>query len=502
MAVRAQHLLLAVLAVTAVALVLVPPSRAATPGIYWGALIDDHLTGTSPPYDMTAVDAFESLVGKQVSLVEFSLPWAQCATLPCRFDPFPAKQMQAIRDHGSIPFFGWASYSQPLSENQPDFQLSKIIDGDYDAFIRQWAQDARAWGHPFFLNFNWEMNLAGIWTYVETVNGNRRGDYVKAWRHVHDIIESEGAKNVTWVWCPNSAYDAASSDIAPLYPGDAYVDWTCIDAYNWPWNWQSFADMLGPTYDMVQAIAPDKPMLMGETASTEKGGSKSAWITDMLERQIPARFPNLKGFVWFEKKEAILGENSPSGWEVESSPSALAAFQNGIASPLYAGATFGSLNESPIPPLTPVVLPPKPDDRGGGPVIDDGPCRTAAQQRTAACRRGAIIRGLKVKPRIRRTLDDTLPAAPSGASISFQLLTEAQVTLRFSRWSGGRYRSVPGAITLAMTKGKRAIAFSGRLAARRTLPAGRYRMTAGAVDSVGRQAKSVGATFVLYAPGR
>ncbi len=254
--------------------------------------------------------------------------------------------------------------------------------------------------------------------------------------------------------------------------------------------------MLGPTYDMVQAIAPDKPMLMGETASTEKGGSKSAWVKDMLEQQIPKRFPNLKGFVWFEKREAILDENSPSGWEVESSPSALAAFTKGIASPIYAGATFANLSASPIPPLTPVTLPPKPDD-DNPPVIDDGPCATAEQRRTAACRRGAVIVNLKAKARIARTLKQTLPTAQSSASFTFRLLTPAQVTLRFSRFSKGRYRVVPGSVTLPMTEGKRAIAFGGRLGPGRTLARGRYTVTMGAVDSIGRRAKSVSAKFIL-----
>ena len=37
-----------------------------------------------------------------------------------------------------------------------------------------------------------------------SLNGNSPGDYVKMWRHVHDIFEAEGANQyVIWVWAPN-----------------------------------------------------------------------------------------------------------------------------------------------------------------------------------------------------------------------------------------------------------------------------------------------------------
>ena len=43
---------------------------------------------------------------------------------------------------------------------------------DFDAFITQWATDAKNWGHPFFLRFDWEMN--GNWQFPWSVqlNGN------------------------------------------------------------------------------------------------------------------------------------------------------------------------------------------------------------------------------------------------------------------------------------------------------------------------------------------
>ena len=97
-------------------------------------------------------------------------------------------------------------------------------------YLRQYASEAKAWGHPFFLRFASEMN--GSWvSWSERHSGNSAGQFVQAWRHVHDIFTSVGATNVTWVWCPNTE-NAYTTPLEDLYPGNAYVDWAGIDGYN------------------------------------------------------------------------------------------------------------------------------------------------------------------------------------------------------------------------------------------------------------------------------
>ena len=343
-------------------LALAGPARAAD--VYWGANIGEHLTGGSPPYDMNAADQFEGMVGKQMSIIHFVQAWGDCSATPCTLRKFPAKQMEAVRQRGAIPLFGWVSFSTPqTTSSQPDFQLRDVIAGNYDAYIRQWAQDAKAWGHPFFLDLNPEMNLGSTWPYVEERNDNRPGEYVKMWRHVHDIFRAEGVQNATWTWCANIEFPG-SAPLAPLYPGDEYVDWTCMDGYNWYWGWKTPGEVFGATYDKIQGIAPDKPVLIGETASTEKGGSKAGWIRDFLGNQLPRRLPNVKGFVWYEKKDALV-KADPDGWLIESSESARAAFAAGIASPYFAEPAFKDLPGTTIQPLSPLVKP-KPGGSSGG----------------------------------------------------------------------------------------------------------------------------------------
>lgn len=533
MSLRAPNILVAALLAMCLHLVLAAPAGAAS--VYWGANIGPHLNGASPPYDMDAADIFEGMARKRMSLIEYSLPWADCNSTPCTFHRFPRTQMESIRRRGSIPVFGWASYSQPLQPDQPEFQLSKITGGAYDPYLREWAAAAREWGKAFFMVFDWEMNLDGVWPYEEGASGNRAGDFVKMWRHVHDIFRQEGANNVTWTWCPNVEFPG-SADLRSLYPGDAYVDWTCIDGYNWSWGWRWFADVFGSTYDVVQAIAPSKPILIGETASTEKNGSKAAWITDMLSVQLPRRFPNVKGVVWFEKEDIYSGEN----WVIGTSPSSQEAFAAGIASPYYAGATFGDV-ASPIPPLSPIVTknetdpvdaPTSPGERTSASscrlVLGKMTCSTRCVvrkskttgkrvlvcpktkrcvarrskktgKRVLVCRKLPLIRALRTDTRIRAGF--SLPSAirAANAPIRFTLNRDARVTLRFALRDRrtGRYSPVSGSIRLRLKKGRRGVLLAGRLSEKTTLEPGRYRVSVTATDVKRRKSRTVRSTFTL-----
>ncbi len=319
----------------------VPAPHLATapdPGpVYWGAWIGSHLTGTEAPWDTSAIDLFEQHAGKRLSLVNFSSPFANCYSLPCRSYSFPAGEFSTIRSRGAIPFFSWANNALPVSGDQSAYQLADVLAGRHDSYIRAWATAARNWGHPFFLRFNWEMN--GRWfPWSEGVNGNQPGEYVAAWRHVHDLFTSVGATNTTWVWCPNIDPGRRMQPFAELYPGDDYVDWTCLDGYNWNTPRRSFAELFRTSYDEIsETIAPGKPMIIGETGSTEAGGSKAQWITDMFQ-SLATTFPKVRGLQWFNKHDDGMD------WPIETSAAATAAFAAGIRSSRYTTNNYARLD--------------------------------------------------------------------------------------------------------------------------------------------------------------
>jgi hypothetical protein len=326
------------------------PEQGTGEPVYWGATIGSQLTGGQAPWDMTAVSKFEEMTHKRASAIQFFQPFANCSS-SCSFYGFPTTPLENVRQHGAIPVLSWSSQSIPSSLSEPNFQLSDLIEGRYDTYIREFATAAKAWGHPFFLRFDWEMN--GNWfPWSEGVNGNRSGEFVTAWRHVHDIFAAVGATNATWVWCPNVDYNNTLQSLGSMYPGSAYVDWTGLDGYNWgtnpvkPGGWKTFDQVYRSTYRyIVENVASTKPMMIGEAASTEDGGSKASWIREMLTK-IPTEYPKIRALLWFDKLDDGMD------WPIESSTTATNAFAEGIQSPVYASNTFSTLGFGPVHPAS------------------------------------------------------------------------------------------------------------------------------------------------------
>jgi hypothetical protein len=313
-------------------------SKSLSPSIYWGAYIDGSQTysflygGTwsnapwCDPGTQCALQRFEQNVGKRVSIEHYGQP-------PPWISPFDPGTAALVVRRGDIP---------AIDMSTGDARLAAIAAGNYDASITAWAQAAKAFGHPFFLLLDEEMN--GSWyPYSAGSNGNTAASFVAAWRHMHDLFVAAGATNVTWVWCPNVDVDGSTAPFGQFYPGDDYVDWTGLNGYNWgaP-GWTSFARLFGSSYDALRRVAPAKPIMIGETASAESGGSKASWITNALEVQLPQRFPQIKALLWFDWR--IYEKDAWWPWEVESSPASQDAFASAIGSSYYApGGTFGKL---------------------------------------------------------------------------------------------------------------------------------------------------------------
>jgi mannan endo-1,4-beta-mannosidase len=319
---------------------------------YWGAWIGSQLTGGQPPWDMSAVGRFSELTGKAPSLLEFAAPFANCGSPPCSFYSFPRYEMETIRLFGAIPFFSWGAQATPVpaDANLPDFQLSDLANGAYDSYIREFAEEAREWGHPFFLRFDWEMN--GDWfPWGAGANGNLPGDFIPAWQRVHDIFIQAGATNATWVWCPYAyAGKPPLGSLASYYPGDAYVDWTCLDGYNWAQNgvnsqpWHDFEEIFGHAYrTIVRKIAPTKPMVLAEMGSGGGPRAKATWMKDMF-KQLRTKYRRIRGLIWFEQVDRGVQ------WPIESSGAATAAFRRGISQSSFEPNAFPALSGAPIAP--------------------------------------------------------------------------------------------------------------------------------------------------------
>jgi len=287
---------------------------------------DNALFGASTPgfpWDSTDMSHFVESAGKRPRLIMTFHGWAR--------EGFPTTAVNAAADAGAIPVVTWNPWDSKNGVDQPTYSLRRIIDGRFDAYIRQFAREARAWRRAIFLRFAAEMN--GDWLpWSEGVNGNRAGQYVKAWRRVHRIFTNVGATNVAWVWSPNVIY-AGSTPLRRLYPGDAYVDWIGVDGYNWgtvrpSTRWKSFREVFRPTLTALRRITR-KPIMLAEVASTEVGGSKSRWITNFFVGL--RRNPDILAFAWFNHEKE-------TDWRIQSSEAAEHAFATGVANRRYRGA--------------------------------------------------------------------------------------------------------------------------------------------------------------------
>lgn len=272
--------------------------------------------GVSTPNISPDVAQFATDTGHSVGMVQYYRDWTTS---------FDTGTADAIRALGATPVLTWEPWQSSLGTvNQPRYSLRQIYNGAFDSYIRTWATAARSWGHPLFVRFAHEMN--GDWyPWCGSVNGNRSGDYVRAWRHVHDLVVKAGAANVSWIWSVNRSY-TGSLPLAGLYPGDGYADWVGVDVYNGGTagamgGWLTFSQMFDPTYAQIKTVTT-KPLLVDELASAEAGGDKAGWIRDFFT-ELHAT-PAIRGFFWFNY-------NKETDWRIESSPTARSAFATGVA---------------------------------------------------------------------------------------------------------------------------------------------------------------------------
>ncbi|MHC5796083.1 glycoside hydrolase family 26 protein [Lacisediminihabitans sp. FW035] len=302
------------------------------------------------PFSFSSFDATAQKIGTQPNAVGYFGGWDQT---------FRADVVKASWKRNTLPILTWES--RPIgsandSVDEPDYTLPKIIGdpaagvpGTFDTYLHQYAKDIVAGGLPLGIRLDHEMN--GVWyPWSEdngkggSINGNRPGDYVKMWQHVHDIFQEEGANSlVAWIWAPNiinnlPASHKASTYLDSLYPGPSYVDVVGLSGYLRPAykpdNTFSFDYSFTPSLKELRRIT-DKPILLAEIGASEVGGHKVAWITSLFEALAKPENQDIIGFSWFNLAVTSYteGELATNDWRIESRPQSLAAFTAGLALP-------------------------------------------------------------------------------------------------------------------------------------------------------------------------
>lgn len=269
------------------------------------------------PFAAAELDEVAALAGEAPSII---LSYKDFNQAP------PLAELEAVRARGAVTLLTWEPWAWGGGTDQPAYTLDNVAAGNFDAYLATWGKALADWGHPVMLRFGHEMN--GNWyPWSEQVNSNGSGDYVAAWRHVHDVVTAAGATNVTWVWNPNVPY-WGSIPLTGLYPGNAYVDAVALDGYNWgtsaSWSsWTAPSQLFGDGLSQLRALAPGKQILIAETSSAEQGGSKADWITALFS-YLNAQ-PDVTAVTWFHY-------NKETDWRINSSTASADAFRQAMAS--------------------------------------------------------------------------------------------------------------------------------------------------------------------------
>jgi len=158
----------------------------------------------------------------------------------------------------------------------------QIVRGERDKEIGYLAEFYKAWidkgeGRTAMIAPMQEMN--GTWTVYGRDSSSE--EYKQAYRYIVDFFQQKGIGDtqVLWVFAPNGWNDPAYPERAfeNYYPGDDVVDFVSFSSYNYgfcpatvdvSWVWESYHEIFEPFINRMQAMAPTKPVIIAETATT------------------------------------------------------------------------------------------------------------------------------------------------------------------------------------------------------------------------------------------
>src|SRR4051794_8300458 len=297
--------------------------------IYVGASVEGWLS------DPAAADAFTEATGVSPSVAMYFYDFGG------RVDSAALKRLS---DSGRLPMMTWEPWNHTTPSANP-YSLQAIAAGEFDTYLSAQGKALAAVGAPVAVRFAHEMN--GDWyPWGQGANGNTPADYVAAYRHVHDVLIAAGASNVVWVWSPITTISKPNVPLAPLYPGDDYVDWVGLSVY-FSASTSTYAADVPPTLRQLAQFAPAKPLYVAET-SVLPGPNRPAMIRDLITGLLT--IPNLVGLTWFN-------QDTSQDYRIDNDPGAAAELASQLASPWFGGA--GEMGQPLVaPPLaltTPVI---------------------------------------------------------------------------------------------------------------------------------------------------
>jgi Glycosyl hydrolase family 26 len=263
-------------------------------GALFGAWVQPS-NGLTQGNRLAAVDGLEAQLGRKLDIVN---------TYRRFEEPFPTESDRAFAASGRTLLLSWV-----INDTQ------EVASGQDDAALRDWAGRMRDFDHPMLVRLRWEMDRPNL-----RASMHSGADYVAAWKHVRALFAAQGVRDVSWVWCPT--IDGFAGGYAQdFYPGDAQVDWLCVDAYA-ATKLTAPADLFRPFFSWAQGHA--KPILIGEFGvSLGWGGTARAdWLAEA--QRLFKDNTQVKAVCYFDSDPG--GNGIYKQYHLSGDPQALAAF--------------------------------------------------------------------------------------------------------------------------------------------------------------------------------
>ncbi len=210
--------------------------------------------------------------------------------------------------------------------------MYRILDGELDSFLHDYAKAVAKFKHPvLFRPFN-EMN--GDWCNYSAYHTSRDTKIFRdVYKYLYGIFEEEGANaNTIWVWNPNGkSYPSfAWNDQRLYYPGDEYVDIVGLTAYNTGnyysgETWKSFNACYYNVYSTATRYY-SQPMMITEFSCATAGGDKVSWVKNMF--YYIKGYSKIKVAVWWDGCDFDANGNVARSYFIDDPREVMSVFKN------------------------------------------------------------------------------------------------------------------------------------------------------------------------------
>lgn len=237
---------------------------------------------------------------------------------------FPNGICEVAHNNGVIPLIRYYFFD--------DFE--RVAKGEYDKYLKAFAQSAKEFGKPFFLVPYPEANAKGKISSHPWALKSSKG-FKEAWRHMHDIFEDAGANEYA-VWglhLLNSFLDFMTKSLSKFELDTDLFDWIGFSSYNLDKLYGrriSMDEHVGQDFWWAKRNYPNKPFALFEygTSNTYGQGRRIREDYNWIERN-----PRIKLVMYCEYP--TIGKPTDS---TMISDKAKPAYKEAISSPYFIGS--------------------------------------------------------------------------------------------------------------------------------------------------------------------